>query len=251
MNKIIYLIFFLFLITPVKAEEYYCWSISGLNIRETPSPEGNILGKLLFGQKVDIDLRNQEYSNYYEDIFLTGIKEDNSADIKFKGAWLKLELNGITGYVFSGYLSRFPNFLIEKTDNEIHCETFRKYMGRNYKLLNYNNAIWDSLFFDNKVRSFSWENGITVINDNNEKGIGSTIIFAEMTPNEALLFLKFYFQLFEINNPDDKSKLHSSINFYGQSVENDKYEINFPAPDGKITILVVGPSIVITYYGSC
>jgi len=251
MKKIINLICFVCLIPTVKAEELYCWSVSGLNIRETPSPKGNILGKLEFGQKIDIDLINQEYSNYYEDIFLIGIKEDNSADIKFKGSWLKMEFNGIIGYVFSGYLSRFPSFLIEKEDQEIRCETFKKYMVRNYKLLNYNNVIWDSIFFDNKVRSFSWENGITVINDNNDKGIGSNIIFAEMTPNEALLFVKFYFQLLNIKNPEDRSKLHASTNFYGQSVTYEKYEINFPAPDGKITILILGSAVVISYYGSC
>jgi SH3 domain-containing protein len=251
MLKLIFLISFCLWLTTANAEEYYCWAISGLNIRETPSPDGVIKGKLLYGEKVDIDMMNQEYSNYYEDLFLTGINEDNSADIKFKGSWLKIELNGIHGYVFSGYLSRFPNFQVEKTDNEIRCETFKKYMSRNYKLLNYNIAVWDSVLFDNKVRSFSWEKGITVINGNNEKGMGSNLIFAEMTPNEALLFVKFYFQLLDINNPDDKSKLEASIHFYGLSVTNDRYEINFPAPDGKITILIFWPSIVITYYGSC
>lgn len=130
------------------------------------------------------------------------------------------------------------------------CESFKDYMIKNFKLLNYNKEIWDSTYFDNQIRAFSWEGGIMVIRDNNDKGIGANIIFADMTINEALLFVKFYFHLLESKNPKI-GELQSGEHFYGLSVTYEKYEINFPAPDGKITILVLGQSIVISYYGSC
>ena len=251
MKNIICLLHILFLITAVKAEEYYCWSISGLNIRDTPSPTGNILGKLDYGQKINVDSNIQDDYRSYEDLFLIGINEDNSADIKFKGWWLKIEFGDKIGYVFSGYLSRYPNFKIIKEENQFKCETFKNYMVRNYKLLNYDTAIWTSNIFDNKIRSFSWDQGITVINDHNEKGASVNIIFADMTFNEALLLVKFYFQLFEINNPTDRNQLLSSRHYYGLSVSNETCEINFPAPDGQISILKLRQSIVISYYGSC
>ncbi len=251
MQRIVFLFHFLFLITAVKAEEYYCWSISGLNIRETPSPEGNILGKLVYGQKVDIDWNAQVDYKDYEDLFLIGIKEDNSADVKFTGWWLKIELDEKIGYVFSGYLSRYPTFQIEKRTDQILCESFKKYMNRNYIQLNYDKALWDSSIFDNKIRSFSWDHGITVINDHKEKGATLNIIFADMTFNEALLFIKFYFRLLEINNPVDRAELYSDQHYYGLSVSYESCEINFPAPEGRITILKLGQSIVITYHGSC
>jgi hypothetical protein len=243
--------FFLLLLTVAKAEEYYNWAINGLNIRETPSANGKALGKIPYGQKLEIDLRNQEYSNYYEELFLVGIKPDKSADIKFTGPWLKVEFNGLIGYVFGGYLSRFPSYKIENIENHKRSESFKDYMNRNYKLLNDNKETWDSTYFDNKIRTSFWENGIMSINDNNEKGAGATIIFADMTLNEALLFVKFYFNLLDIKNPTNRSELQSSEHYYGQSMTYEKYEINFPAPDGKITILVVGQSIVISYHGSC
>lgn len=251
MKRIVCLCYLLLLIAAVKAEEYYCWSISGLNIRDTPSPNGNIIGKLQYGQKVEFDSKAQIDYQYYEDLFLIGIKDDNSADIKFKGWWLKIEFTGKIGYVFSGYLSRYPNFKIEKKDNYFHCEPFNEYMIRNYRLLNYDTAIWNSNIFDNKVRSFSWDHGITIINDHNEKGASLNMIFAEMTMNEALLFVKFYFQLLNRDNPVDRRELVSSTHYYGLSASYETCEINFPAPDGKISILQLGQSIVITYYGSC
>lgn len=251
MLKLFCIIIFIFSQTVAQAEVYYCWAISGLNIRETPSPNGKILGKIEYGREFEIDLAHQEYGNYYEELFLPGINEDQSADITFKGSWLKVELDAMTGYVFSGYLSRFPAFRLEKKENYKSCESFEDYMNRNYKLLNYSKEIWDSTYFDNQIRAFSWEEGIMVIEDNSDKGNGANIIFADMTMNEALLFVKFYFHLLDIKNPNERSELQSGEHFYGLSVTYEKYEINFPAPDGKITILVLGQSIVISYYGSC
>ena len=251
MRRIVYLIHFLFLITTAKAEEHYCWSISGLHIRDTPSPGGNIVGKLAYGQKVDINRKDQSDYYYYEDLFLIGIKEDQSADVKFTGSWFKIELGGKIGYVFSGYLSRYPHYLIEEKDNYFHCESFKEYMSRNYTLLNYNESIWDANICDNKVRSYSWDHGVTVINDHNEKGAALSLIFADMTFNEALLFVKFYFQLLESNNSVHRDKLVSSEHYYGLSVSSESCEINFPAPDGEINILKLGQSIIITYHGSC
>jgi len=251
MLKFVIIICFILSLTVVKAEEYYCWAIAGLNIRETPSSSGKILGKIVYGQKLDIDLANQEYSNYYEELFLVGINEDKSADIMFRGSWLKVELNGMIGYIFSGYLSRFPAFNLEKSENSNLFGSFKDYMSRNFKLLNSNLETWDSTYFDNKMRSYSWDRGIMVIDANSEKGMGTNIIFADMTLNEALLFVKFHFHLTDIKNPTDRSKLSSSEHYYGLSITSGKYEINFPAPDGRITILLLGKSIVISYYGSC
>lgn len=251
MLKLAGIICFTLSLTVAKAEEYYCWAVSGLNIRETPSSTGKILGKIVYGQKLDIDITNQDYSNYYEELFLVGINEDKSADILFKGSWLKVEMKGLSGYVFSGYLSRFPAFSLQKSQNGNVFGSFKDYMSSNFKLLNHTKETWDSTYFDNKLRSFSWDRGVMVIDANSEKGMGANIIFADMTLNEALLFVKFHFHLTDIKPPADRSKLVASEHYYGLSVAYEKYEINFPAPDGRITILILGKSIVISYYGSC
>lgn len=235
----------------VNAETFYCWSLSGLNVREQASSEGKIIDKIPYGQKVEIPSMDQDYNSYHEDFFLPGINEDGSSDIIFTGYWFKVNYNDKSGYVFSGYLSRFPAFIMHKTTNNGLCETPQDYLNRNFKVLNVIAKAEDSTSYGIQYKTTMYEPGIMIIDNSEEKGIAMTFVFANMTMNEALLFVKFDFQLFEVKNPDDRSKLESGMHFYGQSVSYDKYEINFPAPDGKITILQLGSSILITYYGSC
>lgn len=251
MIKLLKIFVFFSLINTAKADYLYNWSISGLNVRETPSPKGKVLGKIKYGEKLDFDLANQEYSLYHEDKFLIGNKDDGGADIKFSGSWMNIIYKGISGYVFSGYLSRYPTFKYELTSDEIIVETYKEYMNRNFNLLNYNNKTWLADYNDNQIRSFLWENGIVFVNDNSDKGIFSTVFFPNMTLNEALQFVKFYFHIFDTKNPKNRDELCSSIDFYGLLFSDNKVEINFPAPDGKITILKINNSIVITYYGGC
>lgn len=234
-----------------KTEVFYCWSLSGLNVREQAEPSGKIIEKIPYGHKVEIPLTDQDFSFYHEDYFLPGISEDESSEIKISGYWFKVEYNGKSGYVFSGYLSRFPAFIMEKTTDNGLCESTQDYLIRNFKLLNVTPKGEGSTGFALKNQTSMYEPGILVIDDSDEKGIAKTFVFADMTMNEAVLFIKFDFQLFEVYNPGDNRKLESGMHFYGQLVTYDKCEINFPAPDGKITILKLGSAIVITYYGSC
>lgn len=235
----------------IKSETFFCWSLSGLNVREEAAPSGKIIGKIPYGQKVDILPIDQDFSSYHEDFFLQGINEDGSSDVKITGYWFKVKLNGKSGYVFSGYLSRFPVFIMRKTTDKGLCESAPDYLNRNFKLMDSTVKAEDSTRFGLMNRTSMYEPGIMYINNSDEKGIAKTFVFADMTMNEALLFIKFNFQLFELNSPGDRSKLESGMHYFGQSVTDDKCEINFPAPDGKITILKLGSAIVITYYGSC
>lgn len=251
MQKIIFIFLFLFTVSVSNAEEFYCWSVSGLNIRESQSPTSRIVGQIAYGQKVDIDWKSQDEYYPYEDLFLLGIEEDGTADIKFKGSWIKMEVDGYFGYVFGGYLSRYPPFHITTSGNHFECESFKDYMSRNYSLLNYNKEIWKSEIFDFQVRSYAWDHGITVIHDHNARGASTNILFADMTFNEALLFVKFEFGLLNMDTSVERNQLISSAHFYGLSASYDRCEINYPAPDGQIVILQLGKSIVISYHGSC
>ncbi|MBK7790790.1 MAG: SH3 domain-containing protein [Saprospiraceae bacterium] len=245
------LVFSILFLNLVNAETFYCWSLSGLNMREQATVNGKIIDKIPYGQKVEIPSMDQDFNSYHEDSFLPGINEDGSSDVKITGYWFKVDYNGKSGYVFSGYLSRFPAFIMQKTTDNGLCESSEEYLNRNFKVLNVIAKAEDSTSYGIHYKTKMYEPGIMIIDNSEEKGIAMTFVFANMTMNEALLFVKFNFQLFEVKNPDDRSKLESGMHFYGQSVSYDKYEINFPAPDGKITILQLGITILITYYGSC
>lgn len=241
----------LFFLLEINAQRFYCWAIEGLNIRDKPSPTGKVLGKLKYGESLDIDLRKTEFSNYYEELFLVGELEDMSADINFSGSWYYIDYEGTKGYIFGGYLSRYPPFEIQKIGDEIICEHLNGYLKRNYNLISHSIAEFDSSYHDNQVRTFVFKEGIMMIDSNSDKGMGYDLIFSGMTMNEALLLIKFDFQLFKLQ----KNKLRSTVlegdDYYGKKVSYDKIEINFPAPSGSITIIDTGQAIIISIWGSC
>ena len=114
MKNLAVLFSLLMILNDVKAENFYCWAIDGLNIRQSPSSSSKIIGKVKYGEKIDINLQLTDFSNYYEELFLIGSNEDKSADIKITGSWFCIETKGVEGYIISGYLSRYPPFEIKK-----------------------------------------------------------------------------------------------------------------------------------------
>jgi hypothetical protein len=124
-------------------------------------------------------------------------------------------------------------------------------LKRNYNLVSHSIAEFDSSYHDNQVRTFVFKEGIMMIDSNSDKGMGYDLIFSGMTMNEALLLIKFDFQLFKLQ----KNKLRSTVlegdDYYGKKVSYDKIEINFPAPSGSITLIDTGQAIIISIWGSC
>ena len=69
--------------------------------------------------------------------------------------------------------------------------------------------------------------------------------------NEALLPVYQLFNLHSNKFHSNPEEIHYSEHFFGISYSNDKIEINYPAPEGTITIQKIEAVIVITYFGSC
>lgn len=42
-----------------KAKTYYCWAISGLLVRAEPFTDSKVIGKIEYGQKIDITHENR------------------------------------------------------------------------------------------------------------------------------------------------------------------------------------------------
>lgn len=80
-----------------KGDELYTYALNGLKLREQPNLNSKVLKVIDFGQKVLItDVVKNEY--------------DERIEIdKIKGNWVSINFNEITGFVFDGYLSKFPN----------------------------------------------------------------------------------------------------------------------------------------------
>ena len=90
-----------------------------------------------------------------------------------------------------------------------------------------------------------------VVNENSDKGEVYNIIFSKMTLNEALLFIKFDFNLLKLEPISNRKDLIETEHFFGKLVSDERIEINFPAPSGGIILMQIGASIIISVYGSC
>ena len=88
-------------------DSMFVWA-SNLNLRETPSPEGKILGKIPFGARVSM-LANELAPIAGLDKALEPHSLENQRKSKpfyVKGYWAKVNFGGTAGYVFDGYLSK-------------------------------------------------------------------------------------------------------------------------------------------------
>ena len=75
----------------------YVYAFDGLNLREQPNVNSKVIGKLEFGEKVQV-------AN------MPKIGHENEVKIgTTKGYWVTIKQNEKTGYVFDAYLSKLPN----------------------------------------------------------------------------------------------------------------------------------------------
>ncbi|MFZ1705347.1 MAG: hypothetical protein WAT79_13445 [Saprospiraceae bacterium] len=82
-NIVFTLLFCCFIQRQPKAESYYCWAMSGLLFRAVPFTDAKILGKLEYGQKIEISNENRYQGVFHKVVFLPGLrkKEENTDEI--------------------------------------------------------------------------------------------------------------------------------------------------------------------------
>ncbi|MBN1467853.1 MAG: SH3 domain-containing protein [Fusobacteriaceae bacterium] len=81
----------------------YVWARNGMNLREEPSPTGKVIRLLPMGAEVIV--KNQVTKISYNYSFINKSNEGYEGDdIILHGYWLKVEVDGVEGYVFSKLL---------------------------------------------------------------------------------------------------------------------------------------------------
>ncbi|MBT8234326.1 MAG: SH3 domain-containing protein [Saprospiraceae bacterium] len=80
-------------------------AFSGLKIRATPGVDGKVLDVVAFGEKVEI-LEDSEITQTIEWL---------------KGKWIKVAYHNVEGYVFDGFVTKFPipTYDFELTQNDL------------------------------------------------------------------------------------------------------------------------------------
>jgi len=256
----------LFSVYRADAETYYVWAVSGLNIRDKPGEYGRITGRLPYGEKLKIDVEKQtEEDTYHEVLMLPGIhndgdefhsimviKEKTENSVYLKGNWIRITYNGQRGYIFSGYLSRLPVFRVEKDrEGRISYESELNYFKRCFTLTNCDTSALFRRYSDNITRNYVFKEGIIISDPNPEYYVALDYCFANLTMNEALLFIKVCYGLEDLALPLSPEYLNSGDLFYGQESSEYKIEIHYPAPDGKIIITIMDSFTIISVYGTC
>jgi len=237
----------------VKAEKFYCWAMSGLLVRAQPIPDAKVLGKLDYGQQVEITPENIISGIYHKVLFLPGatIEQETSENIYLEDYWVSISFNNMEGFVFRGYLSRWPTLKLEEINGNINVENLKEYFIRAFDNDSTELAKFDINHGDDISRVVVCKPGVTIIDANNPKGSFGQYVIANMTINEALLFVYYTFDMFNRKLPSDLKLINPSEHFYGLKYSEDEIEINFPAPSGSIILQRIGYVILISYYGSC
>ena len=90
-------------------QEMYVLARNGLLVRESPTTNAKLIGKLDFGQKANVSL-----IQYGEEISLV---ENEKMLLEIEGKYRKITYKGKEGYVFDGYLTVFSFFnFLDKDD---------------------------------------------------------------------------------------------------------------------------------------
>ncbi len=103
----------------VSAQTQWAVAPSGLNVREQPSLGAPVVGKLAYGDSVNVvQAVGDEFS-------LT-----ECAAFKIKGEWLEIQWQAFSGYVFSGYMLPFAP--IAKYAGDEFGEELDSYVNQNF-----------------------------------------------------------------------------------------------------------------------
>lgn len=237
----------------VKAETYYCWAMTGLLVRAQPISDAKVLGKLDYGQQVEITSENIHSGIYHKVLFLPSatIEHETSDSIYLEDYWVSISYNNMEGFVFRGYLSRWPTLKLEEINGNIQVENLKEYFIRAFDNDSTQVSKIDFKDGDDNSIVYVYKPGVTIISAKSDKGFGGQYVLANVTINEALLFVYYTFGIFNRKLPSDPKLINPSEHFYGLKYSEDEIEINFPAPSGSIILQKIGYVILISYYGSC
>ncbi|MFZ1705348.1 MAG: hypothetical protein WAT79_13450 [Saprospiraceae bacterium] len=155
------------------------------------------------------------------------------------------------GFVFAGYLSRWPTFSLIKKSNQTYSEGLSSYLIRAFDNdLNYIQQR-DTNYSDDITRSIIVKPGKGIIDFHSEKGFGGQYVFTNLSMNEALLLVYYLFSMHTYKLPSNPEEVYYSHHYFGISNSDENIEINFPRPGGTITIQKIEAVIVVTYFESC
>ncbi len=215
-----------------KINDYlYVWAKNGLFLREKPSINSKILSKVLFSTQIKID----------------SIDKIDKID-GMKGYWISTKISNIIGYLFDGYLLKYPN-----TNKFISI--FPEWAKNNLSLNK------DQIFTGFETNAFNYSNLIIYSHHDNESSYDEDFIqLKDIRIEQAylIIFNIFYgdgqLKEYPSNNSSgtyfsDNTKIDYSLNIYNKAGNNFiEYHENSPITYCKTVIYEYDNSVFIKWH---
>ena len=235
-------------------DDLYIWAISGLNLRTQPNAKSSKIVNIPYGEKVTI-IDNQINTHK----FSYTMSRSNSASWEIDGYWVQVKYGNEEGYVFDGYLGKFPTITKSaETIPYLTLKTLKPYGKENWGGLK--NEIKETMLdFDDNARDpdkghsssylLTFKNGSTY-EDVSESFSGYvSIVIKDISMEEGYLFLNALLGI------EYKQKMNKGNENFGNGIQLaavEENEIRFIG-EGMSTIILkkVEGGIMIQAGGGC
>ena len=193
----------------------YAIAKSGLNIRNKPALEGSKVGRIPFGERLELLETVLEAKEQFEGIF---------------GYWVKVQFDSISGYVFDGFLSRIPVLEPLEDKDKYGCLTVNL---KKYIISNYNTV--DSSEYSNyrdgesthSMKIFNLNNGHKYIDHFGWESWTTELQLSNILKREGDFLFESLVEVCKLNGGQSigSNKYMRWINFdHGESISIIKYE---------------------------
>lgn len=235
-------------------DDLYVWAISGLNLRTQPDAKSSKIINIPYGEKVrviDAQINTRQFSYT--------MSKSSSVAWQIDGYWVQVRFGDEEGYVFDGYLGKFPTITKSaETIPYLTLKTFQAYGKENWGGLK-NEKKESTLDFDDNARDpdkglsssylLTFKNGSSY-EDVNESFSGYVSIFIkDISLEEGYLFLNALMGI------EYKQKMRKGIERVGEGIHLaavEENQVRFTG-EGMSTIILkkVEGGIIIQSGGGC
>jgi len=225
----------------------YVWAKNGLSLRAEPNKKSERIEIIPFGTRVKLSSTMYRYDSIRLIPKILNRHGKDNKELYISANWIKVEVNGMTGYVFGAYLSRIqPIGLTDEYDYSLRQFLFH------HKDTSYHTTTQEKYRYHEHV---VFTNGVSRTRYSTEGG-GRSLYFipGRFGFNDGFAFLNF-FQEFNVSNSDltqyDSITSSTEYNYYGNP---SSIEVYFSYKEGggqRYRVKVDGFGIYIYYAGHC
>ena len=236
-----------------EGDTLFVWAKSGLILRAAPDSKAEKIITLPYGTAVKTlfyKYRDEDISEIEVAVVQPyNFNGKNYPGYKIRGLWVQLSVQGKTGFVFDGYLSKYPPLLTGQGKNREYWDDYlSRVFGKSCTSLDttpYRHVPkYDIVFYKNGAsrQSRSVGDGLAM----------KTYILPELSLEEGFLLANYFYDLEKDSNRAVKSGDEEDAPYF--LLESSSHLLDFKSEgsfSGQVTIGYVNGVVVVTTFFSC